>query len=171
MKPEDVKAIAETIALISAAGFFIYKIYDGYFFVDLSLSISSKRSHSTDEADLLVITVKLKKGSRGSIRLHDVQAKLSYDEQVQSRAFVGFHRQSYKTDPVGHTDRKTVNWDKLSVSTPLLRLPPDEKTEFSCYAEVPKRAVCIVEVAVLGRERSWRGLGQWKASHVSAPLA
>jgi hypothetical protein len=168
---EDAKAIAETIALISAAGFFVYKIIEGYFYVDLSLSVSSTRSHSTDGADLLVITAKLKKGSRGSIRLHDMQARLTYGEQVQCRTFVGFHRQSYTTAPVGCTDRKVVNWDKLSESRPLLRLPPNEETEFSCYAEVPKRAVCIVEVAVLGgRENPWSGLGQWKASHVSTPL-
>lgn len=173
MKPEEAKAVAETIALACAAGFFIYKVAAGYLYGDLSLSISSTRPHSIDDADLLTITAKLKKGGRGSILLHDVQARLTYDGQVQNQnpRFVGFLRQSYKTERVGCTDRKIVNWDKLSESAPLLRLTASEETEFSCCAKVPKGAVCVVEVAVLGQVRPGSPVSQWKASHVSTPMA
>jgi hypothetical protein len=85
--------------------------------------------------------------------------------------FAGFHRLSYTSDRTTSVERKVVNWSKISETQPLLRLPPDEETEFSCCFRVPTQAICVVEVAVLGRERSWFSIGQWRASHVSPPKA
>ena len=171
MTPEDAKAIAETIALVSAAAFFIYKVVAGYLYVELSLAVSTTRTHLDSEIDLLVISAKLKKGSRGSVRLHDAQAKITYDKMVKYIPFLGIHRLSYVSGLLSSTDRKTINWDKSSKSSPLLRLPPNEETEFSCHIQVPRTAVCDIEIAILGQVRSWFGIGQWKASHVSAPMA
>jgi|ERR1051325_3588399 hypothetical protein len=167
--PEQVKDIAETIALASAAGFFIYKAVSGYLYVDMSLAVSSQRSSANQDEDLLAITAHLKKGSRGSVRIHDAQARVTFDGGQQTMPFAGFHRLSYTTDRTGSVDRKVLDWSKRSETQPLLRLPPDEATEFSCCFRVPKHVICVVEVAVLGRERSWFRLGQWRASHVSTP--
>ena len=163
------KNIAETLAIASAAIFFAYKAISGYLYVDMSLALSSGRSRLTDAEDVLVITLRLKKGGRGSVRIHDVQARVSCGPTHQILTFVGFHRLSYTTEPVTSIERKVINWRKLSENQPLLRLPPDEETEFSCWCRVPTSAICNVEVAVLGRERSWFGIGQWKASLVSTP--
>src|ERR1700730_17948874 len=66
MTAEEAKDIAETIALVSAAGFFIYKAVSGYLYIDMSLTISSERSHASDHEDLLAVTARLKKGSRAA---------------------------------------------------------------------------------------------------------
>jgi hypothetical protein len=169
MTPEDVKAIAETVALGCAAVFFIYKFVSGYLYVDMSLSIALDRSRKDVSTDWIVVTATIKKGSRGSVRIHDAQARVSYDGRTQLMQFVGFHRLSYATEMLGKMERKRVDWTRLSKSAPLLRLPPNEETEFSCYAEIPGDAICTVEATILGRERSWFGIGQWRASRVSVP--
>lgn len=171
MTPEDIKAIAETVALASAALFFIYKLVAGYLYVELSVALTTTRTHIDPANDLLVITAKLKKGSRGSIRIHDAQARVVYDGTVKLVQFIGIHRLSYVSGKLGSTDRKSINWNISSKSSPLLRLPPNEETEFSCSTQVPRTAICEIEIAILGRERSWFGIGQWKASNVSAPMA
>jgi hypothetical protein len=140
-----------------AAAFFAYKAIAGYFYVQMSLSVSSDRVRTHPDKDILVVVAKLKKGDRGSVRLHDAQARITYDGQSQAVSFVGIHRLSVTTDRTTKGERRVVRWDKLSESQPLLRLPPDEETEFSCHAEVPKDAICVVEVTILGQERSWAG--------------
>jgi hypothetical protein len=169
MTAEDTKAIAETVALTCAAVFFLWKVISGYLHVELGLSISSSRTPQLNGNDLLVVTAKLNKGARGSVRLHDVQVRLTFDGTVLTKPLIGFHRQSYRTETIGSTKRGVISWDKPSSSAPLLRLSPDEETEFSCYAEIPKPTVCVIELAVLGRESSWLGFSQWRASHVSTP--
>ena len=163
--------ILEILTFVGTTGFVAYKLYVGYFYVDLSLSLSSSRSHSIGDVSILVITAKLKKGPQGSIRIHDMQAKVSCDGHVQFTPFVGFHRMSYCTAPLGdEDDRRLVDWSVTSGSAPLLRLPPGEEAEFSCFVRIPKDAVCIIEAAVIGRERRhFSGVGQWKASQVSVP--
>jgi len=165
---EAAKPLAETGALVCAAIYFGYKTLVGYFYIDLCLSISSSRTASTTESDTLVIIATLKKGSRGSVCIHDLQARVTCNGSAQLIPFVGFHRLSYVTAPIRSVDRKAISWS-LSESAPLLRIPPDEQAQFSCYTHVPKDAICVVEVAVLGRELKWRRVAQWRASHVSAP--
>lgn len=169
MTPENVKAIAETAALCSAAIYFIYKAVYGYLYVEMSLSLAVERAHKDDYTDWVIVMAKIKKGCRGSVRIHDAQARITYGSATQCVQFVGFHRLSYTTELMGKTKRKKINWTQMSRSAPLLRLPPNEETEFSCYAEVPHDAICTIEAAILGQERSWFGIGQWRASHISEP--
>jgi hypothetical protein len=195
MKPEDIKAIAETFALICAAILFLYKWKEGYDYVNLSLSVSSVRSHLSADKDLLVIRAKLKKGSRASVSIHEAQARLTWDGNTDHTPvpFVGIHRLSYKPseekpltykpsesalmalfsrlgDGPSLKERKTINWDKIS-DTALIRLSPNDEAEFSCHRTIPRNAICAVEVAVLGQVRSSSRFSQWKASHVSTPMA
>lgn len=65
------------LALIGAAGFFLYKIFAGYFYVGLALSVASERKRFDEEQDAIVVTITLKKSGSGMIRLHDGQVQFS----------------------------------------------------------------------------------------------
>lgn|GEM_PF-5886143 len=166
-----------------------------------SLSVSSVRSHLSADEDLLVIRAKLKKGSRASVSLHEVQARFTWHGNADDTPvpFVGIHRLSYKPsgekplsfrpsespvmvrvtrwlrfcrlgDGPSMQERKTINWDKIS-DTALILLSPNDEAEFSCHKTIPRDSICAVEVAVLGQVRSSSRFSQWKASHVSIPMA
>jgi hypothetical protein len=62
-------------------------------------------------------------------------------------------------------ERKLINWSRDSEGLSVLRLTPGEKIELSAVAKVSRSSECGVDVAILGAERLWRGVGQWKASH------
>ena len=176
---EHFKAMAELFALCAAGVFFIYKFLTGYFFINLSVSLLCERKHSTKpDRDLLLVCVKLEKGDRGSLRIHDAQARITYlsdKTEVEPVRFRGNERSSYNSQKMGAFDRKTINWAKQSEETPFLRLAPGEKTEYACVFEVPRNDACLIDVAILGRRgvpslERFRHVGQWKASSVSLPL-
>lgn len=164
------KNVTGALALLCGFVFFAYKAIAGYLFVDLTLAVTTRRTASHSGGDHLVIMAILKKGARGSVRIHDAQARVTWDGGREEVRFVGIHRQSYDID-TENRQRKIISWDRRSVKQPLLRLPPDEQAEFSCHLPVPSGVVCEIEVTVLGRERPWFGVGQWKASHISTPNA
>ena len=146
MNVENIKDIAQIVALLGAGIFFIYKMITGYLRVNLSLAIECQRQKSVvGGADDLVVSLKLQKGPTGSVTLHDAQVRVSYEGTVQA----------------------------LSVSTksPLLRLVPGEETQLAVACAVPVNAVCLVEVVIVGRRIRSHPFCQWRASSVSLPRA
>jgi hypothetical protein len=176
---DRLKTIAETLALFFTAVFFCYKFISGYFFVNLSLYIECSRKRSAfPNTDYLTVNVKLKKGERGSLRIHDAQVRVSLGSGTNKLAPIlppGFDRSSYRTEFVGKFDKKMINWDKQSKASPILRIAPGEETTSACVVKVPSDEICIVEVAVQGRRgvpalERHQHVGQWKAATVSLPL-
>jgi hypothetical protein len=171
IKSEDVKASAEAFAIFSAGLYFLFKLLQGYFFPNLSLAIECQRRRLPDSRlDDLVILAKLKKGDRGSMLIHHAQARIQCrgrDDQIVD--MIGYTRSSCNTLQIGSWKQRQINWKRTSAASPVLRITPGE--ELSTKAEVSQSEACVVEVAILGGERIWFGIGQWKASHISEPNA
>jgi hypothetical protein len=165
---EHIKDIAEAIALVCAGGYFIYRTWTGYFRVNLSLSIECVRQAADSERDVLAITAVLKKGANGSLTLHDVQARVEFDGSERFVTFGGIGRSSYDSSKEPFL-RKVLVWNRLSSTSPALKLVPGEETRLAATCLVPTNSVCVVEVAVLGQQTNRNPFGQWKASYVSLP--
>jgi hypothetical protein len=163
------KVWAEFIAYGSAGVFLIYKILSGYFITDLSLKIGCERLIAQDTDDLSV-TAYLRKGEKGTIRIHDARARLSdvSGNVLGEKAMIGVNRLSYKTDASAGMN---VTFDR-NARTPWLSLPPGDDTQFAVHFRVPSPAMaCVVEVVILGR-KLWGGrVAQWRASAISFPRA
>ena len=115
------------------------------------------------------MSAKVTKGDRGSLEVHDAQARFTFRDQVRTTAFAGFERSSFTTESLPDTKRHVIDWSKRSKDSPFLRLTPGESSSFSCHVEVPKKETCFVEVAVLGKKPCGEKVGQWKATYVSIP--
>lgn len=165
------KTVAEIIAYLSAAAFFIYKAIAGYLIVNVSVSGTIDRVRANDTEDHLTVAATVKKGSNGSVELHDARARASYgDNKTKDMPFVGIERLSFKSaDHRG--GRKLVAFGTSSERNPLLRLAPEEEATFSGIVRVPISEACVVEVVFIGkRTGSWK-VGQWRTSLVSLPHA
>jgi hypothetical protein len=166
---ETLKGLAEAFAFIAAGGYFLYKTFSGYLVENLTLSLDCERKGSqNDTIDYLAITVRVKKGDRGAVILHDAQAKISSPAagETQLKKLAGTIRLSFKKS--GDT---LAIVEKQSEKAPLLNLSPGEETMFSTFFTVPSDRPCTVEVTVLG---GWpwhfKTAYQWRASQVSLPI-
>jgi hypothetical protein len=166
---ETIKAIAESIAFGCAGAFFIWKLRSGYQIMNLSLGLQCRRTARDADTDLLIVTATLTKGDRGSLEVHDAQARFTIRERVHTASFAGLERSGYKTESLSAAERHVLNWSRRSKSSPFLRLTPGESSCISCSIEVPKSETCFVEVAVLGKQAGGKKVGQWKATDVSVP--
>jgi hypothetical protein len=168
---EHAKDIAEIFALICTGVFFGYKAYTGYLRVNLSLAVDCLRQKSNEaNIDYLVLAVGLSKGPNGSLTLHDVQARISYEGGVQIHSFGSIGRCASNTSS-GADGRRTIDWSRESVESPFLKLVPGEETRLSLVCRVPTRLACLVEVVVLAQRTNGIPFGQWKASSISLPIA
>jgi hypothetical protein len=167
---ENVKDLAEAIALVSGGVYFGIKAYSGYFRVNLSLSITCSRQRCSETEDYLVVCAKLSKGGNGSLTLHDARARVTFGDSRLNVSFPGVDRSSYDTSS-DSSARKVIAWERVSETSPFLKIIPGEQTELSVSCRVPPEQVCTVEVAVLGQQTNWKPVGQWKASCISLPAA
>jgi hypothetical protein len=152
---------------LSAAAFFAYKVITGYLIVNVSVSAKTQRGRGTDTMDYLAIAATLKKGSHGSLELHDARTQVSWTGGSQERELIGIERLSFRTEQ-GHR-RKRVVFASGSEAAPFLRLTTEEEATFSTLVEVPASAPCVVQIAMTGiRTGGWR-VGQWRTSMVSLP--
>ena len=103
---EVVKIWSECIAYLSGGSFLIYKVLSGYFITDLSLKLQCERLTS-ETGDSIAVTATLKKGDKGTIRIHDVRVRLTtVDGQIMSeKSMIGVQRLSFNTDPSGQCAR------------------------------------------------------------------
>jgi len=188
---EAIKGCAEILALLAAALYFFYRLISGYFKINLSLSVIPSRQRSPENGkDYLVVLVKLKKGDRGSLTIHDARVNITCEdgEQIGEKKekepieLIGAVRSSYnettfivrKKEEGKWVDkavkRKVITFERRSADAPFINLTPGERTIFSCTSKVLSDKVCQIEVAVLGYKRLSWVMGQWKASVVSLPL-
>jgi hypothetical protein len=166
------ESIAKTLGFFAAALFFIYKAISGYLITNMSVKLDFTRQRSAkNDADYLVVTASLSKGDRGSVNIHDAQARVRYDSgEPPPVPLIGVERLSYKTVRLNNEDQKQIDWDKRSEISPFIRLSPGEEAEFACCWEVPRTAACKVEVVFIGKRLRGKRLGQWRSSGVSLPM-
>jgi hypothetical protein len=158
--------------LIAAAGFFLYKVIAGYLFPNLEVSLDcSRQPNSHSGKDFLKITVTLTKGEYGTLRIHDVQARITPENSdARSVSFIGVERRSFLSQTFNGHERKIIDWGNRSKKNPFLQISPKEKTQFSAYAEIPPEVPCVIDVAILGKILASSKFGQWRASSISLPL-
>ena len=172
-KPDWLDAVVKALAALAAAAFFLWKLIAGYQKLNLKLTLRFERSSLLDneDEDVLVITASLCKGERGSVRLHDMQARVTCEGRPpKPLSFVGFERLSYYTDALDGV-RKKIYWNQESGSAQFLSLPPGDSMDFACCIKVPRNAIATVEVAVLAVASGSSVVAQWRASGVSPPRA
>lgn len=169
--PAWIDAVAKLLGVIGALGFFLYKWRTGYHKINLELSIACERVPMDADREHLSITATLKKGDRGSLRLHDLQARVTTDaDGAVVLPFIGFERLSYERPSRRTTHgRRLVQWS-IDPDTPFIAIPPGDATQFACTTTVPRDAACTVEVVVLGVKQGDKlSKAQWRASVVSLP--
>jgi len=174
---DRIKTLAEIAAYGAALVFFIYKACAGYLITELSLTIVCIRAHcsSDTQRDDLCAAATVKKGEKGTLRLHDAQARVT---EVRANPapptildLIGVERLSFQPDRTKwpKKTRKKINW-KLSESKPFLNLAPGDEGQFSCACQVSRTAPAVVEVVILGRRLLSLRRGQWRSSSVSLPI-
>ena len=168
------------VAWFSAAVFFIYRVFSGYFIVDLSLKISCERKRKSDEVDYLAVMLVLKKGERGGVELHDAQAR------VRVHPTLGAQTVPPANAVKPHDPQKMISIHRLRRSDPHpwanivddwreighLNLPPGDEMQIAALFEVDKQYAYLVETVVLARQIFLQidtKLGQWRATSVSLP--
>ncbi len=169
---ETFKNLCEAFAWACAGGFFLYKAFSGHIISNLSLSLTCQRAHSgltIPSMDYLVVTANLKKGDRGAVTLHDLQAYVSPTMQNEAsfKKLAGTRRlTSTRSSTTGILRIENIE----SGDNPLLNFPPGEEAVFSAWFKVPAAEPCTVEVTVLGGW-SWheKTRYQWRASTISLP--
>lgn len=165
---ETLKVWAETIAYGSGGVFLIYKVVSGYFITDLSMEVSCERFLRGDQKEDLAVTAVLKKGEKGTVRVHDAKILVTdqYGHLVDEQPLIGIDRLSFTTDDLG---RMRIAFDRISEQVPWLSLPPGDETQFAALCHVPAAQPYVVHVVILGR-KLWGGkTAQWRASVVSFP--
>ena len=192
------KTLALIVALwtaVAAAILFLFKLAAGYFIANLSVELAQRRQVATKEGkDHLVITVKLSKGDRSTIALHDVRLQIisGKDEIIEVKDGIPF--KDRKRIPVNDNrrfrlsfageepKRPTLDFSRYDEKVPVLQMTPGEVTHFDAIAEVPSAGTVRIEVAILGQtllmnyitDRWWFskkiGVGQWRASVISLPI-
>jgi hypothetical protein len=125
-KPDWLDAEAKAFALLAAGGFFFYKVISGYQKIDLKLSLRCERSSVNESTDLIIIFASLAKGDRGSLRIHDMQARFTWTPgHTAILPFIGFDRLSFNTVQSGvDKGRKRLDWVRTNSKSPFIALPP-----------------------------------------------
>lgn len=190
---ENTKDVAQILAYVAAALFLAYKLYSGWFIIDVSIKLECRRDRSRQgDWDYLSATVIVKKGERGAIKLHDVRVTIfdSSNGQIigRSQQAKGLRRLQFipGTEEISERDRGRVGEvqpDVIEATARLLNLAPGDEMQFAALFEVGADQACVVEAVLLGRRffpfqvtryRLQRILGiswsQWRASSVSPPL-
>lgn len=179
--------LAEIFALLSAALFFGYKVFTGYFRINLSVAVVCHRQKlDGTNMDVLVITALLERGAEGSLRLHNAQVKITTSGRADCFDFPGIRRSAYSdetenNDDFGPGGGVRINWEENHSESPYICMTPKEKTELALFCEVTSGEVCRDEVAIAGRKVLSRynilrralpspRMAQWKASAISLPI-
>ena len=140
---KQISELAQALALLAAAGFFLWKLVAGYLFCNLSVQLGLTRIARYSGRDYLNVDIKLTKGDRSSLLLKRIQVSVK-----QGNA------------PLPSTDLESPI---IPDGSRMIRLTPGESTHFSYICEVPSDSMCYVEVVIEGKS-SWLTTGHWKAS-------
>jgi Ca2+/Na+ antiporter len=147
---EIMKGVAEFIAWISAALFFLYKVSSGYLISGLSMKVECRRTTIKGES-FVAVTVITKKGNMGTTQLHDAMIVI---RDVSTGAMVG-EPTRFKTIrrlacDINKSPLEIVP-DKISRDAPLLNFAPGDEMQFAGVAKLPDDDLYLVEAIILGK--------------------
>jgi hypothetical protein len=171
------KVVVEVLAYVLAFLFFLFKVYVGYLFDNLSLSLSCRRrsaSQQNEQAgkDQIVVVVTIKKGDNGMLKLFLLESRVvELKSGLEHKESFDIKRVGYKRDEVLKSRPKIMQWGTERKGYPYLQFPPGDETQFAHLFEVAPGEPCKIDVVVMGRSRWPRiKLGQWRASEISLPV-
>lgn len=171
---DTVKLCLEIAAYSSATLFLIFKTFSGYFMVNLSLDyLRARRKQIPSTAkDQLVVSVKVKKGPNGTLRLRYAAVRIASLSRnwSEERQFVGIDRVAYDRSKVWKGEPNALDWTQERFKYRILNLPPGDASQFACAMEVPSGDFCSIQVVLMGNRKFWFKLGQWRASTISMPV-
>jgi len=171
----DLKNVAELAGVFAAGAYFLWRLVNGFFLVNLSATVTCARTRQTSTHDWVAATVTLKKGDRGTVMILDASVRFLPEgsegivRPIESLARLSFDNNQVETRD-GHFRRVSVNWSRRSKRAPFVNLTPGEEISASCYASVPAATPCLIELALLGRRPSFSTIAQWRTSCTSLPL-
>ena len=61
--------------------------------------------------------------------MHDVSARIAYDDHEDEVRFEGVTRSNWRTKRISNAIRASRDWKNDSVKSPLLKLVPDEEID------------------------------------------
>ena len=159
-----VKAFVEVIALLSIAGYFMYKNAAGWEEVSMSINVDTKRVHDPcdKDKDIIGVVVKLKNGNTGKIRVSDAIAAIRYDKITIVNTLEGIVRYEIKN---GKAIQGKQCPEKLWTG-----LGPTEEILLSTYASVPTDKVCIIDVTVLAKRKLRTYCSEGRSAAISLPI-
>lgn len=159
---QQCELVSRIAAFVAVAAFVLYKLFAGFHLSNMSIELSLKRGHRSEQQDILAITIALVKGDRGTIKLLNAAARVICDGDRKAIDLPGLQRL--------HTGELRKGVWQVSDRRPYLYFTPGEKTVFGTHATVPHGSPCIVEVVFAGKTPIYWRSGQWRASCVSLPL-
>ena len=135
---------------VLTSGLGLWRIFSGYYFVNLSIALELARTPKQGDASThdLVATIKLEKGKAGTLELQSMRVSIDLEN----------------VNPVDFGEQ-------LRVCGRQLKLPPEEKTQFAAHFDVPSERVCTITIDVTGKSIRplRRPTGHWRASAISVP--
>lgn len=164
----ELKDVAKVFALVAAGLFFCVKVVSGYAMVNLSTRLKLERLRGENGNDVLMVRAELEKGDRATLMLHDISGRVRIGNESLELVFPGLERKSFKTRDTG---RRSVAWKRSSRKTPYVQLVAGDSMEVATAVDVPRDAVCEVEVRVLGCRKRRKKTVQWMSTGVSVPAA
>ena len=161
---EGIKVIIECFAYLFAGIFFLYHFITAASWVTLSTSIKTQRVHDSENPtqDLLAVTINLKSGVNGSVKIHDAVALVSFGKTSITNRFDGLIRMDYEEARLKPANRRSDD--------PYVGLGPDQENAFTTLFRVPRDALCHISVAVLARRPLNVDEVQSNASEISLPI-
>ncbi|MEO7085844.1 MAG: hypothetical protein ABI442_23015 [Gemmatimonadaceae bacterium] len=171
--PDGISKVAQAGAIVAGGMYFLYRLVSGFFITNLSIDLACERIPNREGDDYLQIIIRLKKGDRGTLVMHEAQVRVTPEKRepilltIESAQRLSFRAQKLPT-PKGYVEKVEIIW-KRSERAPFLNLSPGEETVFSVYARVPRDILCTIEVVLVGRKPLYRATGQWRASAVVLP--
>ena len=170
------KTRAEILAYVFAFLFFLFKAHVGYFTTSLSVGLTCKRSpipkrDDEPENDNLAVIMTLEKGDNGTVRLVQVEVRVSgLDSEWVQKEPLELRRLDYDRRAVLQGEKDAIHWDRAKARWRFMQFPPGDSSQFAWHFRVPSGEACQVEVVLMGKGR-WPKIrtSQWRASDISLP--
>ncbi|HUW60464.1 MAG TPA: hypothetical protein VMZ06_05615 [Candidatus Bathyarchaeia archaeon] len=158
-----VQAVVQTAAFLLAGVYFEYRIFAGWMEVKISLDINTERVNDPVDStkDLLGVVVTLTNGDHGLIRICDAIAVVSFNDERLVHKLHGTVRYDFRDDLLVH--------GKPHPEKSRSGFAPGQKGLLSTHVQIPKDAVCLVDVTILAHRKLKPNRNESRSCTVSLP--
>lgn len=125
------------VATVAAGAYFLWKLYSGFFIMNLALTSEAERAAADDNSDHLSITVRLVKGDLGgTMAIHDARVVITGVLDSTTRIVAPLEALGRYTYG-GSGRHKQLNLDEPSGTKLRIQLPPGDEMTVTAYGLVP----------------------------------